>query len=206
LSTIRIGNNNTSKDNINNNDAPDEEDANAPEKNHKEIMAFKAKLSAVPKAVPTKKPPTKVAPPAARRHTIVLYSLDVRDAAVIAYYNDKGINYAKVEVHINSVIPPGMSRFLLAEDGMSVSWQQAMDWRCFLKEHLHSVMRGKFSTSHSCVIAYCDMVQAMKCNKMIPDGGGLYWGTPQVIRLNQHCTRTPTTGSTPTHAAQDHGQ
>ncbi len=169
-------------------------------------MSSKAKLSAVPKAAPTKKPPTKVPPPAARRPTIVLYSLNMRDAAVIAYYNDEGINYAKVEVHINSVIPPGMSCFLLAKDGMSVSWQQAMDRRCFLMGHLRSVMRGKFSTSHSCVIAYCDMVQAMKCNKVIPDAGGLYWGTPQVICLNQHCTGTPTKQSTPTHAAQDHGQ
>jgi hypothetical protein len=31
----------------------------------------------------------------------------------------------------------------------------------------------------------------MKQNKVIPNAGGLYWGTPQVIRLNQHCTGTP---------------
>jgi hypothetical protein len=31
----------------------------------------------------------------------------------------------------------------------------------------------------------------MKHNKVIPNAGGLYWGTPQVIRLNQHCTGTP---------------
>jgi hypothetical protein len=84
-----------------------------------------------------------------------------------------------------------MSRFSLAKDRMSVSWQQAMDRRCFLKEHLRGVMRGKFATSHSRVIAYCNVVQAMKRNKVIPNAGGLYWGTPQVIRLNQHCTGTP---------------
>jgi hypothetical protein len=52
-------------------------------------------------------------------------------------------------------------------------------------------MRGKFTTSHSNVIAYCDMVQAMKRNKVIPNAGGLYWGNPQVICLNQRCTGTP---------------
>ncbi len=115
----------------------------------------------------------------------------MRDAAVIAYYNDKWIDYAKVEVHFNGVIPPGTSSFSLAKDGMLVSWQRAVDRRCFLKEHLRGVMRGKFSSSHSRVIANCKVVQAMKQNKVIPNAGGLYWGTPQVIRLNQHCTGTP---------------
>jgi hypothetical protein len=64
-----------------------------------------------------------VPPPAAKKSTIALYSLDVRNAAIIAYYNDEGINYAKVEVHVNGVIPPGTSCFLLAKDGMLVSWQ-----------------------------------------------------------------------------------
>ncbi len=86
-------------------------------------MASKAKLSTVPKAAPTKKPPAEVASPAAKSHTIALYSLDVHDAAVIAYYNNEGIDYAKVEVHINGMIPPGTSHFSLAEDGMLVSWQ-----------------------------------------------------------------------------------
>ncbi len=53
------------------------------------------------------------------------------------------------------------------------------------------MMRGKFSTSHSRVITYCNVVQVMKRDKVIPDAGGLYWGTPQVIRLNQHCMGTP---------------
>jgi hypothetical protein len=119
-----------------------------------------------------------------------LYSLNVRDAAVIANYNNKGINYAEVEVRVNGMIPPGTSCFLLAKDTMLVSWHQATNWRCFLKEHLCGVMRGKFSTSHSWVIAYCNVVQAMKQNKVIPNTGRLYWGTPQVIRLNQHCTGT----------------
>ncbi len=109
----------------------------------------------------------------------------MRDAVIVAYYNNKGVDYAKVEVHINGVIPSGTSCLLLAKDGMSVSWQQAMDWRCFSKEHLRGLMQGKFSLSHSCFIAYCNMMQAMKQNKVIPYIGGLYWGTPQVIRLNQ---------------------
>jgi hypothetical protein len=151
-----------------------------------------------PKPRPRRSPPPKWPPPAAKKSTIALYSLDVHNAAIITYYNDEGIDYAEVKVYVNGVIPPGKSHFLLAEDRMSVSWQRAVDWRCFLKEHLCGVMCGKFSTSHSCVIAYCNVVQVMKRNKMIPDAGGLYWGTPQVIRLNQCCTGPPTKQSTPT--------
>jgi hypothetical protein len=106
----------------------------------------------------------------------------------VHHTNDKGIDYAEVEVHVNSM---GTSHFSLAKDGMSVSWQRAVDRRCFLKEHLRGVMQGKFSTSHSRVIAYCNVVQAMKHNKVISDTGGLYWGTPPVICLKQHCTGTP---------------
>jgi hypothetical protein len=115
----------------------------------------------------------------------------VHNVAVIACYNGEGIDYAKVEVHVDGVIPLGTSCFLLAKDGMLVAWQQAMDRRCSSKKHLRGVMCGKFSTSHSRVIAYCIVVQVMKCNKVIPDAGGHYWGTPQVICLNQHCTGTP---------------
>ncbi len=121
--TIGVGNDNASEDDVNDDDEPDKEDTNEPEDNHEEIMASKAKLSAVPKATPVKKPPTKVAPLAAKKPTIALYSLDVHDAAVIAYYNDEEIAYAEVKVHVNGVIPPGMSYFVLAEDGMSVSWK-----------------------------------------------------------------------------------
>jgi hypothetical protein len=133
----------------------------------------------------------KVPPPTTRRPTIALYSLDMSDAAVVAYYNDEGIDYAEVEVHINSAISLGTSCFLLAKDRMSVIWQQAVDQRCFLKEHLWGAMQGKLSSSHSHIIAYCNVVQAMKQNKVIPDAGAHYWGTPQVIRLNQRCTMTP---------------
>jgi hypothetical protein len=136
---------------------------------------------------------------AAKRPTIVLYSLDVRDAAIVVYYNDKGVDYAEVKVHVNGVIPLGTSCFSLAKDGMSVSWQRAMDWRCFSKEHLKVVMQGKFSSSHSHVITYCNVVQGMKQNKVFPNAGGLYCGTPQVIRLNQHCTGTPHKAIYPYH-------
>jgi hypothetical protein len=60
-----------------------------------------------------------------------------------------------------------------------------------LKEHLRGVMCGKFSSIHSRVITYCNVVQAMKRNKVIPDASDLYWGAPQVILLNQHCKGTP---------------
>ncbi len=126
-----------------------------------------------------------------KKPTIALYSLDVGDVAVVAYYNDEGTNYAKVEVQVNSMIPLGTSHFLLTEDRMLVSLQRAVVRRCFLKEHLRGVMRGKFSPSHSRVIAYCNMVQAIKLIKVIADADGLYWGTPKVIRLNQHCMGTP---------------
>ncbi len=117
--TIGIGNDNAFKDN--DNDAPNKEDTDAPEDDHKEIMASKGKPSAVPKAVAAKKPPAKVASSAARRPTIALYFLNMHDVAIVAYHNKEGINYAKAEVHANSMILPGTSRFSLAEDGMLVS-------------------------------------------------------------------------------------
>ncbi len=80
-STIGIGNDNdASKDDVNNNDTPNKEDAVKPKEDHKETIASNAK----PKAAPTKKPPAKVAHPNAKNLTIALYSLDVRDAAIIA--------------------------------------------------------------------------------------------------------------------------
>jgi hypothetical protein len=70
LSAIGVTNNDASKDDVNNDNAPNEEDADEPEDDHedahKEKMASKAKLSAVPKAAPATKPPAKVAPPAAK--------------------------------------------------------------------------------------------------------------------------------------------
>ncbi len=85
--TIGVGHNNASEDNVNGKDASDKENASKSKDDHEEIMASKAKLSAVPKAAPAKKPSAKVAPPAAKKPTIALYSLNMRNAAIIAYYN-----------------------------------------------------------------------------------------------------------------------
>ncbi len=95
------------------------------------------------------------------------------DAAVTAYYNEKGTNYAKFEVHVNGIVPPGTFHVSFAEDGMSVTWQQAVIWRCFLKEHLCGVMQDKFSQSHSSIVAHCNVVQEMKRNKMTANAGSL---------------------------------
>jgi hypothetical protein len=84
-------------------------------------MSSKVKPSAETKAAALKKPSIKVAPPATKRPTIALYSLNMGDVTVVTYYNNEGIDYAKVKVHFNGMIPPGISCFLLAEDRMLVS-------------------------------------------------------------------------------------
>ena len=58
---------------------------------------------------------------------IFLFHLDMRDAAMIAYYSDEGVDYAEVEMHVTGAVPPGTYRFALAEDGMSISWQRGID-------------------------------------------------------------------------------
>ena len=52
-------------------------------------------------------------------------------------------------------------------------------------------MGSKFSEPSLRVMAFDNAVQAMNCDKVIPDAGGQYWGPPQVIQLREKCTGTP---------------
>jgi hypothetical protein len=122
---------------------------------------------------------------------IVLFHLDMRDAAMIAYYSDGGVDYAEVEMHVTGAVPPGTYRFALAEDGMSISWQRGIDKRCLDKGRFKGVMGRKYSSSSSRVVAYSNVMQAMHQSKVSPDAVGQYWGAPQVIRLTEKCTGTP---------------
>jgi hypothetical protein len=149
----------------------------------KKTTAAAAKKTPAAAAVATMSPPPQ---------KIALFSLDTRDAAIVAYYNDEGVDYAEVEIHVNGVVPLGTYRFALAEDGMSITWQRGIDKVCLNKDRLRGVMRDKFSSSSSRVVAYCDATQEMHRNKVSPDAGGQYWGAPQVIRLREKCTGTPT--------------
>jgi hypothetical protein len=119
---------------------------------------------------------------------IVLYYLDTRDTSVVAYYQDDGVGYAEVALYINGVVPKGTYRFTVAKDVMSVSWQRAIHKRCFDKKLLQGIMKDKYSSSHSCVIAYDNVLQEMHFNRLTPDASGLYWGAPQVIRLSKKVT------------------
>ena len=115
----------------------------------------------------------------------------MRDAAMIAYYSDEGVDYAEVEMHVTGAVPPGTYRFALAEDGMSITWQRGIDKRCLDKERFKGVMGRKYSSSSSRVVAYSNVMQAMHQSKVSPDAAGQYWGAPQVIRLTEKCTGTP---------------
>ena len=86
---------------------------------------------------------------------------------------------------------PGTYRFALAEDGMTISFSQGTSEICFDEGRLRGVMGAKFDESSSRVIAYSNAVQAMHRDKVIPDATGMYWGAPQVIRLQEKCTGTP---------------
>ncbi len=119
---------------------------------------------------------------------ITLYYLDTHDTSVVTYYQDDGVGYAKMVLYVNGVVPKGTYRFKVAEDGMSVSWQRAIHKRCFDKKLLQGIMKDKYSSSHSRVIAYNNVLQEMHLNRLTPNASGLYWGTPQVIRLSKTVT------------------
>ncbi len=84
-------------------------------------------------------------------------------------------------LYVNGVVPKGTYRFMVAEDGMSVSWQRAIHKRCFDKKLLQGIMKDKYSSSHSRVITYDNVLQEMHLNRLTPDASGLYWGALQVI-------------------------
>jgi hypothetical protein len=110
------------------------------------------------------------------------------DTSVVAYYQDDGVGYTEVALYINSVVPKGTYHFTVAKDGMSVTWQRTIHKRCFDKKLLQGIMKDKFSSSHSRVIAYDNVLQEMHVNRLSPNASGLYWGAPQVIRLSKKVT------------------
>ncbi len=91
-------------------------------------------------------------------------------------------------LYINGVVTKGTYRFTVADDGMSVLWQRVIHKRCFDKKLLQGIMKDKYSSSHSRVIAYNNVLQEMHLNRLTPDTSGLYWGAPQVIRLSKKVT------------------
>ena len=97
-----------------------------------------------------------------------------------------------MEIHIPGMVAEGTYRFALAKDGMSITWQRAINRVCLNKERLRGVMGERYSSSSSRVIAYDDATQEMRHNKVSHNTGGQYWGAPQVIRLREECTGTPT--------------
>jgi hypothetical protein len=62
---------------------------------------------------------------------------------------------------------------------MSVAWQRVIHKRCFDKKLLQGIMKDKYSSSHSRVIAYDNVLQEMHLNRLIPDASRLYWGAPK---------------------------
>ncbi len=104
---------------------------------------------------------------------IALYYLNTCDTAVVAYYQDDGAGYIEVALYINGVVPKGTYRFTVAEDGMSVTWQRAIHKRCFGKKLLQGIMKDKYFSSHSRVIAYDNVLQEMHVNSDVNESGTL---------------------------------
>jgi hypothetical protein len=163
-----------------------------------EDMPPKAKTTVAKGTANSTKPPATTAaadtvmpPPAAKTKPLEPYSINVRDAAVITYYNNTAVDYTEVEIHVNGVVPEGSCKFTVATDCMSISWQRATDKICFASEHLKAIMKNDYSMSHNRVIAYNNVAQKMIGNKVTPDTAGRFWGAPQVIKLKAHITGTP---------------
>jgi hypothetical protein len=55
----------------------------------------------------------------------------MRNAAIVAYYSYRGVDYAEVEVHMNGGLPPSTYRFSLAGNGMTISFLRGISAVCF---------------------------------------------------------------------------
>ena len=117
---------------------------------------------------------TMMPPPAAKTKPLVPYSVDVRDMAVVSYYNNATVDYAEVKIHINGVVPKGSCKFTVAADCISILWQRATDKISFASKHLKAVIKDSYSTSHNRIIAYNDVAQKMMGNKVAPNAAGRF--------------------------------
>jgi hypothetical protein len=129
-------------------------------------------------------------PTAAKKTPPKPYHLDVHDGYAVGYYNEGGVDFAEVAMHVNGVLPKGTCRMRLAKDGMSVTWQRSLMQVCFTKEHLCAIMCN-YSSSHHRVIAYYNVAQQMDWEERTPDAAGLFWGKAQAIPLAFKATGTP---------------
>jgi hypothetical protein len=114
----------------------------------------------------------------------------VHDGYVVAYYNEGGVDFVEVAMHVNGVLPKGTCRLRLAKDGMSVTRQRSLMQVCFKKEHLHAIMHS-YSSSHHRVVAYNNVAQQMDWEARTPDAAGFSWGEAQAILLAFKATGTP---------------
>ena len=143
-------------------------------------MPLKAKPAAT-KVVAASTKPAIVAVVAAAKDTVMPptaakklkpYFINVHNADSVTYYNNAAIDYAEVEVHVNVVVLKDSCKFLVAVDGMSISWQRATSKICFASEYLRAIMKDNYSTSHNHVIAYGNIAQKMMGNEVAPDAAG----------------------------------
>ena len=180
-------------------DDDDDDDDAATANNSNKDMPPKAMTTTTKGAAASPKPPaaaaaaadTMMPPPAASTKPLLLYSIDVCNAAIVTYYNDAAVDYAEVKIHVNGLVPEGSCKFTVAADCMSILWQRATDKICFASEHLKAVMKNNYSMSHNRVIAYNDIAQNMIGDKVTPDAAGQFWGALQVIKLKARVTGTP---------------
>ncbi len=95
------------------------------------------KPTATTGAATSTKPAVAVAAAAAAEDTVmplptakkllVPYFIDLCDAAVVSYYSNAAIDYTKVEVHNNGMVPKGSCKFMVAADGMAMHLVAARD-------------------------------------------------------------------------------
>lgn len=121
------------------------------------------------------------------------YCLDTFDGYMRARYTEGSTDYIEVGFRVNGVLPSDGWQIELSKDGMSVIWKRAIHKMCFTKEHLQALMGGKYSETHSRVIAYDNTAQMMNSDNIKPMNN-FYWGTDQVVPLCERCTGTPDFG------------
>jgi len=108
-----------------------------------------------------------------------------------SYYADRVYDYTNIVFRVNGTKQKGEYEVRVAEDGLSVSFQRAICSRFFNKQILRIIMGENYHESSARIFAWDDMVLEMQKKKVRPRNG-LFWGEPQMVRLNWKCTGTPT--------------
>jgi hypothetical protein len=116
--------------------------------------------------------------------------INATDRFLVAYYGKGVTDYAAVAIMVNGTIKKGSYEVQVAEDGLSLSWQQVSRSEFFNKEILKKILGDEYCDSSHRVVAWDDLRMEMH-DKNVRSKQGLFGGAPMVVHLKRKCTGTP---------------